>query len=242
VTQAMHQVLIIEDEPAIRAVLRALLQAEGYRCIEADSALRAEIEARSHKPDLLLIDLGLPDGDGLTVIRRVRAWSPVPIVVLSARTMEEHKVAALDAGADDYVTKPFSAPELLARLRAALRREVRAAAPGARLSFGKLRVDLARREARAPDGEIHLTPLEYRVLACLARHLGSIVMQRQLIREVWGPERQDDSRSLRVCIKNLRAKLEPDPRQPRYLITETGLGYRLRADEEESERTERAPA
>ena len=230
-TQAMHQVLVIEDEPAIRSVLRVLLQAEGYRCIEADTAMRAEIEARSHKPDLLLIDLGLPDADGLKVIRRVRAWSQVPIVVLSARTMEEQKIAALDAGADDYVTKPFSAPELLARLRAALRREVRGAAPGAQLQFGPVRVDLARRESAGPAGEIHLTPLEYRVLICLARQLGSIVMQQQLIREVWGPERQDDSRSLRVCIKNLRAKLEPDPRQPRYLLTETGLGYRLRADE-----------
>src|SRR5215472_11407668 len=226
----MHQVLVIEDEPAIRRVLKVLLEAEGYRCIEADTALRAEIEARSHKPDLLLIDLGLPDGDGLTVIRRVRAWSPVPILVLSARTMEEQKIAALDAGADDYVTKPFSAPELLARLRAALRRDVRGASPAALLQFAAVRVDLARRETHGAAGEIHLTPLEYRVLACLARHLGSIVMQRQLIREVWGPERQDDSRSLRVCIKNLRAKLEPDPRRPRYLVTETGLGYRLRAE------------
>jgi two-component system, OmpR family, KDP operon response regulator KdpE len=230
-TQAMHQVLVIEDEPAIRNVLRVLLTAEGYRCIEADTALRAEIEARSHKPDLLLIDLGLPDDDGLKVIRRVRAWSPVPIVVLSARTMEEQKVAALDAGADDYVAKPFSAAELLARLRAALRRSVRSTS-AAPLQFATVRVDLARREAHAGDAEIHLTPLEYRVLECLARHLGSIVMQGQLIREVWGPERQDDSRSLRVCIKNLRSKLEPDPRQPRYLVTETGLGYRLRADEE----------
>jgi len=230
-TQAMYQLLIIEDEPAIRTVLRVLLESSGYRCIEADTALRAEIEARSHKPDLLLIDLGLPDSDGLTVIRRVRAWSQVPIVVLSARTMEEQKIAALDAGADDYVTKPFSAPELLARLRAGLRRDVRGASTAAALQFGPLQVDLGRREARNVEGEVHFTPLEYRLLACLARHLGSIVMQRQLIREVWGPERQDDSRSLRVCIKNLRVKLEPDPRQPRYLVTEPGLGYRLRADE-----------
>jgi two-component system KDP operon response regulator KdpE len=230
-TEAMHQVLVIEDEPGIRAVLRVLLAAEGYRCIEADTALRAEIEARSHKPDLLLIDLGLPDGDGLKVIRRVREWSTVPIVVLSARAMEQQKVAALDAGADDYIVKPFSAPELLARLRAALRR-VTHAAPSAVLRFGPVRVDLARREARGADGELHLTPLEYRVLGCLAQQLGSIVMQRQLIREVWGPGREDDSRSLRVCIKNLRAKLEPDARQPRYLITETGVGYRLRADED----------
>jgi two-component system, OmpR family, KDP operon response regulator KdpE len=227
----MHQVLIIEDEPGIRGVLRVLLGAEGYRCIEADTALRAEIEARSHKPDLLLVDLGLPDGDGLKVIRQVRAWSPVPIVVLSARTMEEQKVAALDAGADDYVVKPFSAAELLARLRAALRRNVRSSG-AAPLQFGTVCVDLARRESHDGAAEIHLTPLEYRVLECLARHVGSIVMQGQLIREVWGPERQDDSRSLRVCIKNLRSKLEPDPRQPRYLVTETGLGYRLRVDED----------
>lgn len=230
-TEAMHQVLVIEDEPGIRAVLRVLLAAEGYRCIEADTALRAEIEARSHKPDLLLIDLGLPDGDGLKVIRRVREWSTVPIVVLSARAMEQQKVAALDAGADDYIVKPFSAPELLARLRAALRR-VTHAAPAAVLRLGSVRVDLARREAHGADGELHLTPLEYRVLGRLAQQLGSIVMQRQLIREVWGPGREDDSRSLRVCIKNLRAKLEPDARQPRYLITETGVGYRLRADED----------
>jgi len=231
VTQAMHQILVIEDEPAIRDVLRVLLEAEGYRFIEADTAMRAEIEARSHKPDLLLVDLGLPDGDGLKVIRRVRSWSPVPVIVLSARTMEEQKIAALDAGADDYITKPFSAPELLARVRAALRRNVRGAEQTSVLQFSQISVDLARRETQGPAGEIHLTPLEYRVLECLARHLGSIVIQNQLVREVWGPERLGDTRSLRVCVKNLRHKLEPDPRKPRYLVTEAGLGYRLRADE-----------
>jgi two-component system KDP operon response regulator KdpE len=230
-TQAMHQILVIEDEPAIRAVLRVLLEAEGYRVIEADTAMRAEIESRTHKPDLLLVDLGLPDGDGLKVIQKVRHWSPVPVVVLSARTMEEQKIAALDAGADDYVTKPFSAPELLARVRAALRRNIRGSEQTAVLHLNNIDVDLARRETRGPAGEIHLTPLEYRVLECLARHLGSIVIQNQLVREVWGPERLGDTRSLRVCVKNLRNKLEPDPRKPRYLVTEAGLGYRLRSDD-----------
>ncbi len=230
-TQAMHQILIIEDEPEIRTVVRVLLEAEGYRVVEADTAVRAEIEARSHKPDLLLVDLGLPDGDGLKVIRKVRAWSPVPVIVLSARTMEEQKIAALDAGADDYVTKPFSALELLARVRAALRRNVRSAEQTSVLHLSGIDVDLARREAHGPAGEIHLTPLEYRVLECLARHLGSIVVQNQLVREVWGPERLGDTRSLRVCVKNLRNKLEPDPHKPRYLVTEAGLGYRLRVDD-----------
>jgi two-component system KDP operon response regulator KdpE len=230
-TQAMHQILVIEDEPGIRNVLRVLLETEQYRLIEADTAMRAEIEARSHKPDLLLIDLGLPDGDGLTVIRRVRSWSPVPIIVLSARTMEEQKIAALDAGADDYITKPFSAPELLARVRAALRRNVRGTGQTAALKLGDVQVDLERREVHGPQGELHLTPLEFRVLECLARHAGMIVMQGQLIREVWGPERLGDTRSLRVCVKNLRNKLEPDPRRPKYLVTEAGLGYRLRTDE-----------
>jgi two-component system KDP operon response regulator KdpE len=224
----MHQVLLIEDDAAIRNVLRVLLQSEQYRVIEAATAARAEVEARSHKPDLLLVDLGLPDGDGVKVIRRIRDWSPVPIIVLSARTMEEQKVAALDAGADDYVTKPFSAPELLARVRSALRRSVRGAEQLPLLELGAVQIDLARRTATSDAGEVHLTPLEYRVLDCLARNAGMIVTQQQLIREAWGPDRLGDTRSLRVCIKNLRQKLEPDPARPRYLVTETGVGYRLR--------------
>jgi two-component system KDP operon response regulator KdpE len=180
---------------------------------------------------LLLVDLGLPDDDGVSLIRRIRAWSPVPIVVLSARTMEAQKIAALDAGADDYVTKPFSAPELLARVRAALRRNARSAEQVPLLNLGNIAIDLTRREARGPDGEVHLTPLEYRVLESLARQAGMIVTQDQLIREVWGPDRLGDTRSLRVSLKNLRHKVEPNPSRPQYIITEAGLGYRLRANE-----------
>jgi two-component system KDP operon response regulator KdpE len=227
-THAMYQILVIEDEPGIRAVLRLLLEAERYRVIEAGDGARGEIEARTHKPDLLLIDLGLPDEDGVAVIRRVRKWSPVPIVVLSARALESHKVSALDAGADDYVTKPFSAPELLARVRAGLRRSSRGADALPALSLGGAQVDLTRRAAIGPAGTIHLTPLEYRVLDCLARQDGMIVTSHQLLREVWGPDRVDDSGALRVCIKGLRDKLEPDPRRPRFLVTEAGIGYRLR--------------
>lgn len=229
-TQSMHQILAVEDEPAIRNILRALLEGDHYRFIGAETAERGEIEARSHKPDLLLVDLGLPDGNGIDLIRRIRAWSSVPIIVLSARTMEEQKIAALDAGADDYVTKPFSTPELLARVRAALRRNVRSGEQTPALHLGEVQIDLARRESYGPSGELHLTPLEYRVLEALARHPGLIVRQRQLIREAWGPEKLDDTGSLRVCIKNLRTKIEPDPRRPRYLVTEAGLGYRLRVD------------
>lgn len=231
-TQAMYQILVIEDDPGIRDVLRVLLQAEQYRVIEASTSARALIEARSHRPDLLLVDLGLPDGDGLKVIQNVRAWSPVPIVVLSARTMETQKIAALDAGADDYVTKPFSAPELLARVRAAMRRNARAAEQIPVLQLGSIKIDLARREANSLHEEIHLTPLEYRVLECLARQAGMIVTATQLIREVWGPDRLGDTRNLRGCLKNLRQKLEPDPARPQYIVTEAGLGYRLRVSDE----------
>jgi two-component system, OmpR family, KDP operon response regulator KdpE len=230
-TEAMHLILAVEDEPALRSILRALFEAKKYRFVEAGTAARGEIEARTHKPDLLLVDLGLPDGDGVALIRRVRSWSAVPIIVLSARTMDEQKVAALDAGADDYIMKPFSAPELLARVRAALRRNARREDGTSVLVFGGVRVDLLRREAHGAAGPIHITPLEFRLLEGLARQAGLIVRQDQLIREVWGPDRQDDTRSLRVCVKNLRTKLEPDPRRPRYLVTEVGLGYRLRADE-----------
>jgi two-component system KDP operon response regulator KdpE len=208
-----------------------VLAEEGYNLIEAETGARAEIEARSRKPDLLLVDLGLPDIDGLTVIRHVRAWSPVPIIVLSARTLEDQKIAALDAGADDYITKPFSTPELLARVRAGLRRNARSEDQTPALSLGPVQIDLARRMTRGPEGDIHLTQLEFRLIECLARQAGMVVRHQQLLREVWGPDRLDDTRSLRVFIKSLRQKLEPDPRRPHYLVTEAGLGYRLCTDE-----------
>lgn len=227
----MHRILVIEDDAGIRNVLRVLLHAEQYRVIEAETAARAEIEARTHRPDLLLVDLGLPDGDGLKVIRSVRTWSPVPIIVLSARTLEAQKVAALDAGADDYITKPFSAPELVARVRAALRRSARGTDQAPVLQLGSMTIDLTRREARGADGEVHLTPLEYRVLECLARQAGMIVTANQLIEEVWGPDRLGDTRSLRACLKNLRQKVEANPSRPQFIVTETGVGYRLRVND-----------
>ena len=230
-TLAMHQVLVIEDDAGIRSVLRAMLGAANYRVVDAETAARGEIEARAHKPDLLIVDLGLPDRDGIELIRSVRTWSGVPIIVLSARTAETQKIAALDAGADDYVTKPFGAAELLARVRAALRRVVTGAIPSSEVRLGPIVIDLARRELRGAAEAVHLTPLEFRVLENLARQPGTIVKQDRLIKEVWGPAQVGDTRSLRVCIRNLRAKLEPDPHRPRYLITEAGLGYRLRIDD-----------
>ncbi|MET0983897.1 MAG: response regulator [Steroidobacteraceae bacterium] len=227
----MHQILVIEDDAGIRNVLRVLLQSKNYRVIEASTAARGEIEARSHKPDLMLVDLGLPDGDGKAIISRTRQWSSMPIIVLSARTQEEQKIAAFDAGADDYVTKPFSAPELIARVRAALRRINRGGEQSSILKFGDIEVDTVRREAKSASGPLHLTPLEYRVLQCLARQAGMIVTQTHLIREVWGPDRLGDTASLRVCLKNLRQKLEPNPPRWQYILTEAGIGYRLRTSE-----------
>jgi two-component system, OmpR family, KDP operon response regulator KdpE len=227
----MFQVLVVEDDAGIRGLLRMLLEAQQYRVVEAESGQRGAIEARSHRPDLVIVDLGLPDRDGQSVIREIRTFSPVPILVLSARTMETEKIAALDAGADDYVAKPFSTPELLARVRAALRRNARGSDRLPVLKFGAATVDLNTRVATGADGPLHLTPLEFRVIDCLARNAGMIVTQAQLIREVWGPDRLGDTRGLRAYIKMLRQKLEPEPRQPRYLITEAGVGYRLQPDD-----------
>jgi len=228
----MFLVLIVEDDAGIRGVLATLLTSQEYRVVAAESAARGVIEARNHRPDLVIVDLGLPDCDGLSVIGEIRRHSPVPILVLSARTAETDKIAALDAGADDYVSKPFSTPELMARVRAALRRKARGGERLPLLRFAEVHVDLEARTAQGPGGPLHLTPLEFRVLDCLERHAGMIVTQAQLLREAWGPERAGDSRGLRSYIKTLRQKLEPDPRQPRYLITEPGVGYRLLVEED----------
>ncbi len=229
-TTAAHAVLVIDDEPQLRGLLRATLSAEGFRVIEAENARRGLIEAASHKPDLVILDLGLPDAEGHTVVRGIRDWSSLPIVVLSARVDEQQKIAALDAGADDYVTKPFAVGELLARVRAALRRAARPADINRPLQLGRVTINLTQRTAAGPDGAIHFTPLEFRLLAALARHDGAVATQRQLLKEVWGPDRVNQPHYLRIYMKQLREKIEPDPTRPRYLQTETGVGYRLVAD------------
>jgi two-component system KDP operon response regulator KdpE len=226
----MFRILVIEDDAGLREVLRALLEAEGYRVILAETGRRALIDARSHKPDAVLVDLGLPDRDGQEVIRSIREFSPVPMIVLSARTMESEKVLALDGGADDYVTKPFGSTELLARVRAALRRSARSTQQPEMLRIGELEINLGTREATGPAGTLHFTPVEYRLLTCLARGHGLIVTQDQIIREVWGPDRVTDTRGLRSYVKLLREKIEPDPARPRFLVTEPGVGYRLIAE------------
>jgi two-component system KDP operon response regulator KdpE len=230
VTEAMFRVLVVEDDPDIRAVLRTLLESAGFRVTQAGTAARAMIEARANRPDAILVDLGLPDRDGQQLIRDIRQFATIPILILSARSAEQEKIAALDNGADDYVTKPFSAGELLARLRAALRRSVRGADHSDTVAVGRLNIDLARREARDASGPVHFTPLEFRLLECLVRNLGLLVTQQQIIREVWGPARLDDTRRLRSYIKLLRQKIEVDPAQPRLLLTEAGVGYRLKGD------------
>src|SRR6202044_3253851 len=226
-TEAMHLVLVFEDDQAIQNILRMLFEANGFRVVIAETAARGEQDARLHRPDIVLVDLGLPDRDGLNVITAIRAWSPVPIIVLSARTAEAQRLAAFELGADDYVMKPFSAPELLARVRAVVRRHVRGELPMGMLELGDVLVDMTRRVARRRDGsDVRLTPLEYRLLETLARHGDRLVTHSSLINEVWGPQR-DASHALRVHIGSLRRKLEADPSRPHYIRTELGLGYRL---------------
>jgi two-component system, OmpR family, KDP operon response regulator KdpE len=221
-------VVLIEDEPQIRRFLRVTLAGAGYRLFEATSGAAGLVEAGSRQPDVVIVDLGLPDMDGLDVIRRLRAWTAVPILVLSAREQERDKVVALDAGADDYVSKPFGAGELLARLRVALRHAAGPAhAGGDPFTVGALHVDLVRRHVAVDGAEVKLTPIEYKLLATLVRHAGKVVTHQQLLREAWGPNHDDQPHYVRVYMAHLRHKLEAEPARPRYLITEPGVGYRL---------------
>lgn len=224
-------VLVIEDEPEIRRFLRSALGAEGYKVVESTTARRGSIDAAAHKPDLAIVDLGLPDFDGLQVVRRIREWSAMPIIVLSARVQEHSKIDALDAGADDYVTKPFGIGELLARVRVALRNVARPAGGGHVLRLGDARIDLEARTVERAGESVHLTPIEFKLIACLARRPGMVVRQSDLLTEVWGPTHAADTHYLRIYMKQLRDKLENDPVQPQHLITETGVGYRLVVDE-----------
>jgi two-component system KDP operon response regulator KdpE len=224
-------ILVVEDEPEIRRFLRAALSAEDYRIVEAAAGRRGAIDAATHKPDLAIVDLALPDVDGVEVIRRIRQWSPMPIIVLSARVQERSKIDALDAGANDYVTKPFGIGELLARVRAALRHAVRAPSGSSILHFGEAVVDLGRRSAARAGVEVRLTPIEFRLLALLAKHRGMVVTHRELLTTIWGPTHASDTHYLRIYMKQLRDKLETDPVRPRHLLTETGLGYRLVTDD-----------
>jgi two-component system KDP operon response regulator KdpE len=221
-------VLVVEDEPEIRRFLRLTLAAQGYRVLEATTGAQALVEAASRQPDLVVLDLGLPDLDGFVVLRRLREWSSVPVIILSARGEESDKVTALDAGADDYVGKPFGAAELLARARVALRHGARRDdAAETALAVGGLAVDLLRRRVIVDGREAHLTPIEFRLLAALARRPGRVLTHRQLLLEVWGPSHVDQPHYLRVFMAQLRRKLERDPARPRYLLTEPGVGYRV---------------
>ena len=222
------QVLIVEDDREIRRFVRAALEDEGYRVCEAETVERGVIDAGTRKPDVAILDLGLPDRDGIDFIRDVRAFSSLPILVLSARTEESAKVEALDAGADDYLTKPFGVAELTARVRAMLRRGVRGTGDDSPVvEFGDVAVDLANRNVTRAGASVHLTPVEFRLLTQLVSHPGKVLTHRMLLREVWGPSHIEHSHYLRIYMAHLRAKLEADPARPRHLVTETGVGYRF---------------
>ena len=225
-------VLLIEDEPEIRRFLRATLLSHEYRLFEAETGEEGLREAGVRQPDIIVLDLGLPDMEGLEVIRRLREWTAVPIIVLSARGQEQDKIAALDRGADDYVSKPFGVGELLARLRVSLRHAERTVREVGEPSFavGDVEVNLAQRRVLVAGKEIHVTPLEYRLLATLVKHAGKVLTHRQLLREVWGPPYADHAHYLHVYMAQLRRKIEDDPARPRYLLTEPGVGYRLAAE------------
>ena len=227
-TEPSRKVLVVEDELEIRRFIRLALMAEELDVSEADSVQRGLIEAGTRRPDLVVLDLGLPDGDGVDFIRGLRSWSEIPVIVLSARADEAQKIAALDAGADDYLVKPFGTGELLARVRAHLRRHPRANADAqSTIEFGDVRIDLVRRIVERGGVALHLTPLEYRLLTHLAAHPNRVLTHPQLLRAVWGPSHAEDTHYVRIYMGHLRAKLEADPSQPRHLVTELGVGYRF---------------
>nr|WP_233338148.1 two-component system response regulator KdpE [Buttiauxella sp. W03-F01] len=219
--------MIVEDEKEIRRFLRTALEAESLRVHEAETLQRGLLEAATRKPDLVILDLGLPDGDGIDFIRDFRQWSQTPIVVLSARSDEQVKIDALDAGADDYLSKPFGIGELQARLRVVLRRHASLAQPDPVYQFSNISVDLANRRITRDGAEIHLTPIEFRLLATLINNHGKVLTQRQLLNQVWGPNAVEHSHYLRIYMGHLRQKLENDPARPTHLLTETGIGYRF---------------
>lgn len=224
-------ILIVEDEQAIRRFVRSALEAEGFRVCEADGVQRGLIEAATRKPDLVVLDLGLPDGDGQDFIRDLRLWSPIPVIVLSARVDETDKVKALDAGADDYLIKPFGIGELLARIRVALRRRGQVTdSPSPLVQLGDVCIDLVSRRITRGDEEIHLTPIEFRLLGELLAHPDKVLTHRQLLLAVWGPTFVEHNHYLRIYMGHLRQKLEQDPTLPRYLLTETGVGYRYHSE------------
>jgi len=220
-------VLIIEDEKGIRRLLRTALEGDSVRVFEAEDLARGLVEAATRKPDLVILDLGLPDGDGITFVQEFRQWSSVPVLVLSARDSEHDKIAALDAGADDYMTKPFGVGELQARLRVLMRRYPGSEKNDPVYEFGDICVDIAGRQVRKGGEEVHLTPIEFRLLTILIGHSGKVLTQRQLLNEVWGPNAVEHAHYLRIYMGHLRQKLETDPARPQHFITETGIGYRF---------------
>jgi two-component system KDP operon response regulator KdpE len=222
-------VLLVEDEPQMRRFLRASLVSRGFRLLEAEAAREALVLVTSHNPEVILLDLGLPDGDGIALARSLREWSRVPIIVISARGREADKVEALDAGADDYLTKPFGVNELLARIRVALRHAQQVGGASAPvIEVGALRLDLGRRAVTLEGRELHLTPIEYRLLALMGKNAGKVLTHRQILKEVWGPGHAEETHYLRVYMAQLRRKIEADPARPQLLVTEPGVGYRLR--------------
>jgi two-component system KDP operon response regulator KdpE len=227
-------ILLIEDEPQMRRFLRITLTTHGYRLVEAATAQEGLMQATTRNPDVVLLDLGLPDLDGLEVTRRLREWTQTPVIVISAREQEQDKVRALDAGADDYLTKPFSAGELLARIRVALRHAAkqRAGRQEPVFTLHNLRVDLEQRQVFVNEKEVHLTPLEYKLLIVLIRNAGKVITHSQILKEVWGPAYVSEVQYLRVYMTQLRHKLEADPSRPRFLMNEPGIGYRLKYDPE----------